>query len=96
MKKAIIVGCGGQDGQLIYKFLLSKGYEIVGIDTQTMRCSTEAKLLHVDIGEASAVADLIRLMKPDEVYYLAAFHHSSEDEQVANIKLFIVTFLVIN
>ena len=88
MNKAIIVGCEGQDGRLLYKLLMGKGYEIVGIDMQTVRCSTEAKLPPVDISHAGAVADLIRRMKPDEVYYLAAFHHSSEDEQVENIELF--------
>ena len=88
MKKAIIVGCEGQDGRFLYNLLLGKGYEIVGIDIQTVRCSTEAKLPPVDISHAGAVADLIIHMKPDEVYYLAAFHHSSEDKQVENIELF--------
>jgi GDPmannose 4,6-dehydratase len=54
----------------------------------TVRCSTEANLPPVDISHAGEVTDLIRRMKPDEVYYLAAFHHSSEDKQVENIELF--------
>ena len=89
MKKAIIVGSEGQDGRFLYNLLLGKGYEVVGIDMHTVRCSTASNLpLVVDISHADAVADLIRLIKPDEVYYLAAFHHSSEDEQVENIELF--------
>jgi GDPmannose 4,6-dehydratase len=88
MNKAIIVGSEGQDGRFLYNHLLGKGYEIVGVDMQTVRCSTAAKLPPVDISHAGAVADLIRRIKPDEVYYLAAFHHSSEDEQIENIELF--------
>lgn len=88
MRKAIIIGCEGQDGRLLYNLLIGKGYEIVGIDIHTVRCSTEDKLPPVDIRHAGAVADLIRRTKPDEVYFLAAFHHSSEDEKVENIDLF--------
>lgn len=88
MKKAIIVGSEGQDGRFLYDLLLGKGYEIIGIDMHTVRCSTEAKLPPVGISHAGDVADLIRRIKPDDVYYLAAFHHSSEDEEIEHINLF--------
>ena len=32
MKKSIIVGFKGQDGQLLYKLLKSKNYSVLGID----------------------------------------------------------------
>ncbi len=87
MKKALIVGCEGQDGRLLYDLLRGKGYEIIGIDVHTVRCSPESPLPLVDISHAGAVEDLICRIKPEEVYYLAAFHHSSEDKEVDNLEL---------
>ena len=66
-RKAIIVGCNGQDGQLLTALLLSKNYEVVGVGRATH-----------DIANPVQVEELVRGTKPDEVYYLAAHHHSSE------------------
>jgi len=36
MKKALITEMSGQDGFYLTKFLLSKGYEVNGLDARTM------------------------------------------------------------
>ena len=33
----------------------------------------------INISNYSEVSNFVQLIKPDEIYYLAAFHHSSED-----------------
>lgn len=66
-RKAIIVGSNGQDGQLLAALLHSKGYDVVGVGRATH-----------DIANPVQVEELISGVKPDEVYYLAAHHHSSE------------------
>ena len=74
---ATIVGSNGQDGQLLKKKLKSIGYSIVGITSDTM-----------DITNSKEVSDLISSAKPKEVYFLAAFHHSSEEDINNDLKLF--------
>jgi GDPmannose 4,6-dehydratase len=88
MKKAIIVGCNGQDGKLLSSYLLKKNYIITGIDKGVSTCSDGSIIASVDIKNEKEVFKLINQFKPNEIYYLAAFHHSSETAFVDNIKLF--------
>lgn len=67
-KIAIVVGSNGQDGHLLLEELLSLNYKAVGIGKNDL-----------DITNSGEVYDLINMLKPDEIYFLAAYHHSSED-----------------
>lgn len=42
----------------------------------------------VDIGKRAQAAALIKRLRPDEVYYLAAYHHSSQDAPESGRALF--------
>jgi GDPmannose 4,6-dehydratase len=77
-KKAVIVGCNGQDGRIAYDFLSSKNYDVLGIDRGLIKGSSRS--LPIDISIFDDVAGILKEFKPDEVYYFAAFHHSSEDK----------------
>lgn len=92
MKRAIIVGCDGQDGRILYDFLLRKKYELVGIDKNVIRTSGNARLDPIDIERYAKVNSLINRFKPDEVYYLAAFHSASEDAPSADIDMFNLSY----
>lgn len=87
MKRAIIVGASGQDGQLLYDFLLKRRYLILGIDKNRIRCSFGVSFEQVDIRKSASVDKVMEKFQPQEVYYLAAFHHSSEDPQINNPEL---------
>jgi GDPmannose 4,6-dehydratase len=71
MRKAIVIGARGQDGTLLTKLLLESGYHVTGIGRGDM-----------DIGDPLAVQKLL-LSGCDQVYYLAAHHHSSQDSTVS-------------
>lgn len=87
MKRAIIVGVYGQDGRLLYDFLLKRKYSIVGIDKKRIHCPLGTSSKQVDILKYAEVADMINKFQPHEVYYLAGFHHSSEDLPIENVEL---------
>lgn len=90
MKKiAIIVGSAGQDGKIACEYLLKKGYTVIGIDKygQARQGAGQHKKLPLDIADSQSVFDLLKSTQPTEVYYFAAFHHSSEDALVDNIEL---------
>ena len=80
MPTAVIVGCSGQDGTYLSGLLEEKSYEIVGIGRGKSFGS-------VDISDPAEVMHLLETVQPREIYYLAAFHHSSEDVEVNDSEL---------
>lgn len=74
---AIIVGSSGQDGQLLHSHLLALSYSVIGLTRENF-----------DILSANDVSKLVSESQPAEVYYLAAYHHSSEDAIVDDATLF--------
>jgi len=90
MKKAFITGITGQDGSYLAELLLEKGYEVHGIIRRSSSFNTGridpiyrdrhesgARLfLHYgDMTDATNMNKLLRSIKPDEVYHLAAQSH---------------------
>ena len=80
MKRALIVGSGGQDGSLLFEDR-AKSCAVVGLDVGSVRTHAVegAPPGPVDIHDPSAVNALVARFAPDEIYYLAARHHSSEE-----------------
>ena len=85
MKKALITGITGQDGSFLAEFLLTKGYEVHGIIRRSSIVTTEridgllvdhSIILHEgDLTDSSSITRIIRTVKPDEIYNLAAQSH---------------------
>jgi GDPmannose 4,6-dehydratase len=80
MPKAIITGVTGQDGSYLAELLLSKGYEVHGV---VRRASTESfdRIAHLtgqltlhqaDLLDQLSIIEVLREVRPDEVYNLAA------------------------
>ncbi|MBN2452709.1 MAG: GDP-mannose 4,6-dehydratase [Candidatus Omnitrophica bacterium] len=87
MKRAIVVGCEGQDGRLLTGLLMRKKYEVLSIDKGIARSTGRLRFKAVDISSAKDVRQAVKRFRPDEIYYLAAFHHSSEDAPIENLEL---------
>lgn len=90
-KKALIAGITGQDGSYLAELLLAKGYEVHGIMRRSSSFNTgridhiylknldfkEQRLfLHYgDVTDPVSVSHLVELVRPDEIYNLAAQSH---------------------
>jgi len=75
--RALVIGGAGQDGVLISAQLLERGADVVSVSRRPSPLSAaESKI--ADISEKGVAADLCERYKPDAVYYLAAYHRSSE------------------
>jgi GDPmannose 4,6-dehydratase len=79
MKTAIIIGVKGQDGQFLFNFLKRNDYSVIGFDMNYVSAFSIEWDKPISISSNSDVSRLIKLIQPDEIYYLAAYHHSSED-----------------
>jgi len=85
MKTALITGVTGQDGSYLAEFLLEKGYDVHGI---VRRSATERReridhlegnphfhLHYGDMTDSMSLTDVVGMVKPDEIYNLAAQSH---------------------
>ncbi|HET8940459.1 MAG TPA: GDP-mannose 4,6-dehydratase [Rudaea sp.] len=78
MPRALIVGHSGQDGSLLWEQLVARGFELIGLARNAVRAHAAAWDDRVDIRDADVVRRLVDAFRPDQVYFLAAHHHSSE------------------
>jgi GDPmannose 4,6-dehydratase len=81
MRNVIIVGSRGQDGRLLRERLAAEGSTVLGIDRHGIDQRGPAAAIEgaCDVLDRSSVERVIQTFAPDAVFYLAAFHHSSED-----------------
>lgn len=80
MNEVIIVGSKGQDGQLLKELFQRRKYPIIEFDVDSVDSTSSLWEEKVDISSFLQVSQLIQQVKPSQVYYLAAHHHSSEDQ----------------
>lgn len=80
-RKAIVVGCYGQDGTLLIADLEQQGVEVLGLGRNSMYRTNKMPEVEgpVDICNDKNVQRLIEIFSPDEVYYLPAYHTSSQE-----------------
>lgn len=89
MKRAVITGVSGQDGQLLARLLLDKNYQVVGVsralhpgpDLAPIAAHPNFTWVAADITSDTGISGLIRESQPHEVYHLAA--HTTVATQVA-------------
>jgi len=90
LKKALITGITGQDGSYLAEFLLEKGYEVHGIKRRASSFNTK-RVDHIyrdfherdvrffmhygDLTDSTNIIRLLKEIKPDEIYNLAAQSH---------------------
>src|SRR5208283_2922754 len=91
VQKAFITGITGQDGSYLAELLIEKGYEVHGLvrRASTMNRgridhlfqarpdsgSVRHRLHYGDMTDASSINRLLREIRPDEIYNLAAQSH---------------------
>lgn len=79
-KRALITGITGQDGSYLAEFLLSEGYEVIGMVRRSSTVTFE-RIAHLqdriatvsgDLLDQASLIELLRTYEPNEVYNLAA------------------------
>ena len=90
MKKALVTGITGQDGSYLAELLLGKGYEVYGVVRRSSSFNTERlegiyqdphvsnyklRLVYGDLEDGASIANLVKKVRPDEIYNLGAQSH---------------------
>jgi len=77
---ALVTGITGQDGSYLAEFLLEQGYKVYGLKRRTSTVTFE-RIKHIqdsitlvsgDMHDQSSLLEVVKRVKPDEVYNLAA------------------------
>ncbi len=90
-KIAIITGISGQDGSYLAELLIKKRYKVYGIFNPQKKnnlnnlknISNKISFKKIDINDFSKIKNLIKNIKPNEIYHLAAqsfINYKFEDE----------------
>jgi GDPmannose 4,6-dehydratase len=79
MLRALIIGHDGQDGGILWKQLVARGFSLIGVSRCGVRVHAAEWNNAVDITDILCVQRLVASFNPDQIYYLAAHHHSSQD-----------------
>jgi GDPmannose 4,6-dehydratase len=89
-KRALVTGITGQDGAYLAELLLQKGYEVFGIMRRSSSFNTgridhiyqdpheedvRLRLIFGDLGDASSINHVMKVVRPHEVYNLGAQSH---------------------
>ena len=84
-KVALITGITGQDGSFLAEFLLEKGYDVHGtirrssVDFRERIAHLEGHpdfhLHYADLGDSTSLSQVVKRVKPTEIYNLAAQSH---------------------
>ena len=90
MTIALITGITGQDGSYLAELLLAAGYEVHGVTRDSDEAVTPGAVAHnLDLGAADEIGALVRAVRPDELYNLAAISSvfQSWEEPVATARI---------
>jgi GDPmannose 4,6-dehydratase len=89
-RRALVTGITGQDGSYLAELLLSKGYEVYGVVRRSSLFNTSRidhiyqdphepdvrlRLVHADLADGSSLNQLVKTIRPDEIYNLGAQSH---------------------
>jgi GDPmannose 4,6-dehydratase len=82
-RKAFVTGITGQDGSYLAELLLEKDYEVYGMVRRSSSFNTaridhifdDVELVFGDLSDGSSLNQLLRTIRPDEVYNLGAQSH---------------------
>jgi GDPmannose 4,6-dehydratase len=90
LKRALVTGVTGQDGSYLVELLLSKGYEVHGLIRRSStfnrgrldgiyreRHEVGVRFFghYADLSDSGSMVNLIRDLRPDEIYHLGAQSH---------------------
>lgn len=89
-KRALVTGITGQDGSYLAELLLAKGYEVYGMVRRSSSFNTcridhiyqdpheedvRLRLEYGDLSDGSSLDQLVKTIRPDEIYNLGAQSH---------------------
>ena len=85
--KILVTGSAGMIGSTLVRGLLDAGFSVIGVDR---RRGDDERAVHVvaDLGDAEAIAAIVREQNPDRVIHLAALAHTAGENDLSYEKYY--------
>jgi GDPmannose 4,6-dehydratase len=90
----LVIGCTGQDGRYLVERLTGAGHAVYGIDRSGLVAPDGQRVRNCTIENAADMASVIGDIAPERVFYLAAYHHSSEEMEADESSIIRPSFAV--
>ena len=90
MTVILIIGAHGQDGRIACELFKERGHEVYGIGkfSGLFRYNESVYDPNVSISNPLSITNAIKRLRPDEIYYFAAFSQSSEERHLVSSETF--------
>ncbi|MBA4385006.1 MAG: hypothetical protein C0410_09740 [Anaerolinea sp.] len=87
MKSAVVIGSSGQDGYYLARSLEQDEFIVTRVDQGIINPADFYKSNEpFDISRLDHADMLIKNLQPDEIYHLAAFHQSAQDDYIESLE----------
>jgi GDPmannose 4,6-dehydratase len=80
-KSVLVIGAHGQDGSYLCEQLAADGAAVSALTRAGLMAPGAGDTTPLSLADGAAMRRMIRDGSFDEIYYLAAYHHSSEDQR---------------
>ena len=105
-KSSLILGVTGQDGSFLAKYLIKKGYIVHGLirksatgnlsNIKSILKNRLFKVHHGDLLDSSSLINVIKKLKPDEIYNFADQDHVKWSNELPNYSFMVTGASVVN
>jgi len=92
--RALVIGAAGQDGSYLSEQLKADGAEVFGLTRQGLIGPFAIARSPVALTDRAAMRSLIEHGAFQQIYYLAAYHHSAEDRMESEVDIVRRSFAV--
>jgi GDPmannose 4,6-dehydratase len=92
--RALVIGAAGQDGSYLSEQLKADGVEVFGLTRQGLIGPFAIARSPVALTDRAAMRSLIEHGAFQQIYYLAAYHHSAEDRMESEVDIVRRSFAV--
>jgi GDPmannose 4,6-dehydratase len=92
--RALVIGAAGQDGSYLSEQLKADGVEVFGLTRQGLIGPFSIARSPVALTDRAAMRSLIEHGAFEQIYYLAAYHHSAEDRMESEVDIVRRSFAV--
>jgi GDPmannose 4,6-dehydratase len=92
--RALVIGAAGQDGSYLSEQLQADGAEVFGLTRQGLTDPTANDRSPIMLSDRAGMRSVIERVAFDQIYYLAAYHHSAEDRMESEVDVVRSSFAV--
>ncbi|TGK51927.1 NAD-dependent epimerase/dehydratase family protein [Leptospira kanakyensis] len=95
--RVLVIGHSGQDGKLLVEDLRNADHSIFGFSGKSYFSSEEIKLsVQPKLEDIESLKYLLKVFKPDQIYYLAAYNKSAEEKDLEDIQEDFLKYQLVN